>query len=89
MKKTVVQFKYPTEKLKAVRHYMGKKDTDMVAELEDALQRLYEKHVPRDVREFLETQDNQEPVRPDRPRPTNAPPQVCGNRAQEAEQHTT
>ena len=57
MKNTTVQFTYPAEKLAAIRQYMGKKDVQMSTELEDALTKLYEKHVPREVREYLESRE--------------------------------
>ncbi len=68
MKNTTVQITYPAEKLEAVRQYMGKKDADIDAELGDALTKLYEKYVPRDVREFLEARESAQADKPKRPR---------------------
>jgi hypothetical protein len=68
MKNTTVQITYPAEKLDAVRQYMGKKDADIDAELGDALAKLYEKYVPRDVREFLEVRESALADKPKRPR---------------------
>ena len=66
MKNTTVQISYPAEKLAAIRQYMGKKDADMTAELQEALAKLYEKYVPRDVREYLEAQEASKPEKPRR-----------------------
>ncbi len=46
MKKATVQITYDAEKLGAIRQYMGKKDAELQSEMEDFLQKLYEKHVP-------------------------------------------
>ena len=67
MKNATVQIAYPTEKLAAIRQYMGKKDFDMAAELSDSLTKLYERHVPRDVREYLEARESERAERPRRP----------------------
>jgi len=72
MKNAIVQITYPSEKLDAIRQYTGKKDVDMTAEMQDALTKLYEKHVPRDVREFLEAREAAQAEKP--PRPTRQAP---------------
>ena len=51
MKQAVVTIKYDEEKLNAVKQYMGKKDADFEAELNEVLGKLYEKYVPQAVRE--------------------------------------
>jgi hypothetical protein len=69
MKKATVQVSYDAEKLGAIRQYMAKKDTEFQGELED-MQKLYEKHVPAPVRDYIENRepDEQEaPRRPSRP----------------------
>jgi hypothetical protein len=51
---------------------MSKKDTELQQELEDFLQKQYDKYVPPLVREYIEARDAQEvpaPSRPTRPRP--------------------
>ena len=68
MKNTTVQITYPTEKLEAIKQYIGRKEIDMSAELQEALSRLYDKHVPRDVREFLEAREAAQGDKPQRPR---------------------
>lgn len=66
MKKATVQISYPAEKLNAIQHYMEEKGVDLKAEMEDALQKSYEKYVPKEVRAYLEIQSKKEPVKPSR-----------------------
>ncbi len=54
MKKTTIKFEYSEEKLMALESYLEKKDTDLDTELEDTIEKLYEKYVPSQVREFIE-----------------------------------
>ena len=49
-----ISLEFPAEKLEALTHFLKKKDTSVEAELSYALARLYERHVPPTVREFLE-----------------------------------
>lgn len=53
MDKTIT-LKFPAKKLEALAHFLKKKDTTVEAELGYALARLYERHVPPTVREFLD-----------------------------------
>jgi len=55
MKQAIITIKYEEEKLGALKQYMGKKDADLDAELNDVLGRLYEKYVPQAVREYIES----------------------------------
>ena len=73
MKKTAIQISYDAEKLGAIRQYMGKKDTELQTELEDFMQKLYEKHVPAPVREYIENRESDEPEAPRRPSRPAAP----------------
>ena len=73
MKKTTIQISYDAEKLGAIRQYMGKKDTELQTELEDFMQKLYEKHVPAPVREYIENRESDEPEAPRRPSRPPAP----------------
>ena len=57
MKKATVQITYDAEKLGAIRQYMGKKDAELQSEMEDFLQKLYEKHVPAPVRDYIESRE--------------------------------
>lgn len=63
MKKSVIQIKYNAEKLAALNQYMSKKETTLNLELEDAIQKLYEKHVPSAVREYIEGRNTEEKTR--------------------------
>ncbi|UWG97492.1 DUF6103 family protein [Dehalobacter sp. DCM] len=70
MKKATIQVSYDAEKLGAIRQYMAKKDTEFQSELEDFMQKLYEKHVPAPVRDYIENREPDElevPRRPSRP----------------------
>lgn len=76
MKKASIQISYDAEKLGAIKQYMGKKDAELQSELDDFMQKLYEKHVPAPVREYIENRDSEEPVQPKRPsRPSASPAQ--------------
>ncbi|WP_166083242.1 DUF6103 family protein [Erysipelothrix anatis] len=54
MKKESITVQMEGEKLRAVKRYMEKKDADLEQELCDQLQRLYEKYVPANVREYID-----------------------------------
>jgi len=54
MKNTSVTIIFEKEKLEALSFHMGKKDVDLQAELNETIQRLYEKHVPQPTREYIE-----------------------------------
>lgn len=53
MNKTIT-LEFPEKKLEALSHFLAKKDTTVDTELTYALSRLYERHVPPTVREFLD-----------------------------------
>ncbi len=46
MKKAIIQLRYDEEKLSALEKYMRKKEADLETELQQTLQKLYEKYVP-------------------------------------------
>ena len=73
MKKAAVTITFEQEKLKAVQFYMSKKDTSLDAELDEFVARLYEKFVPAQTREYIESMAEQEPAAPARPRRTPRP----------------
>lgn len=54
MKKENVSIQTESEKLRATRKYMEKKEVSLEQELADALQKLYEKYVPATVREYID-----------------------------------
>ena len=53
MKKAAINLSFDEEKLSAIRMYMTKKDADLDAELLSQLEKLYEKYVPANVRDFI------------------------------------
>ncbi len=75
MRKATIQIQYDAEKLRAIRQYKGKNEAAFNNELEDVIQKLYEKHVPAPVREYIESRDSrvkEKPKRPARPSSTAA-----------------
>ena len=54
MKKAIIQLRYDEEK------YMRKKEADLETELQQTLQKLYEKYVPPAVREYIESRESGE-----------------------------
>lgn len=64
MKQGNLAISFEEEKLAALRRYMGKKELDLEAELNDALTKLYEKHVPAPVREYIDEADAPPPAAP-------------------------
>lgn len=60
MKKAIIQLRYDEEKLSALEKYMRKKEMDLETELQQTLQKLYEKYVPTAVREYIESRESGE-----------------------------
>ena len=59
MKQETISISVDAEKLRATKKYMEKKELSIVQELADALRKLYEKHVPATVRDYIdETADD-------------------------------
>ncbi len=56
MKTTLIQIHYEMEKMEVLRQYRN--DAELKAELEAVLQALYEKNVPAEVRERIESAGN-------------------------------
>ena len=53
MKKDQINIAYDSEKLSALKMYLGQKNTTVEKELQKALDALYGKTVPAGVREFI------------------------------------
>lgn len=51
---STVQVEYDYEKLEAIRFYLQDKNTTVEHELTDALDSVYRKNVPAQVREYIE-----------------------------------
>lgn len=58
MRKTTVEFIYETDKVKALKIYLEQRGTSLEEELCKATEALYQKHVPNDVRKFIEMSDD-------------------------------
>ena len=56
--------KFDEEKQKALRHFLSLKKLDLEAELESFCTVLYKKHVPTNVRDYLELRDSATPEKP-------------------------
>lgn len=69
MKKATVSIQIEQEKLRALRFYAGKKESSLESELEEFIEKLYEKYVPAQTREYIESlgaEDSRPRLRPDR-----------------------
>lgn len=73
MKNTTLTITFSTEKLDALQFHMGKREVSLQMELNDTVQRLYEKYVPQATREYIDDrvaretaggERNRRPVRP-------------------------
>lgn len=75
MKNATLTVSFESEKLDALTYHMGKKEANLQAELNDTMQKLYEKHVPQATREYIEDRlkrdasVKEKPKRPVRPAP--------------------
>ena len=67
MKTETTSIKFDAAKAAALRHYAKKKPVDLDCELRDSLQKLYEKIVPKDVRDYLDATVEPDVERPKRP----------------------
>lgn len=72
MKKAIITVQFEQEKLRALEFYISKKDSTLEAELDDFMAKLYEKYVPAQTREYIESMEGREERMPrqTRPRPT-------------------
>ena len=70
MRKITVSIQVGAEKLRAIQFYVGRKNSTMEAELEDCVNKIYEKYVPAQTREYIESiAAPARPPRPGRPAP--------------------
>jgi hypothetical protein len=75
MKKATITISYDAEKLGAIKQYMGKKDLNVEQDMEEYLEKAYEKHVPAPVREYIASREVPKPARTNRPsRPASSTP---------------
>ena len=68
MKNATLTVTFNAEKLDALKFHMSRKDTDLQEELNDTVQKLYEKYVPQATREYLDDKISREQKVRDRPR---------------------
>ncbi len=68
MRKVTVSVQVDAEKLRAIQFYTGRKQSSMEAELEDCVNKIYEKYVPAQTREYIESIAARS-SRPSRPAP--------------------
>lgn len=54
MRDTTLTIVFNAERLDALTYHMGKKEADLQAEMNDYIQKLYEKYVPQNTREYLD-----------------------------------
>lgn len=64
MKKATITVTYDADKLQAVTLYMKQKGLSVEAELAEELELLFQKHVPANVRGFLEMCSGTKRTRP-------------------------
>lgn len=76
MKKTTITVSYDEEKYKALKMYLERKDMTTDEELIKALDILYNKTVPADVRRFLEMMSGDAPAPAPAPRMKKPKPSV-------------
>lgn len=68
MKNATLTVSFESEKLDALTYHMGKKDADLQGELNETMQKLYEKHVPQATREYIEDKLQREAAGRDKPK---------------------
>ena len=70
MRKITVSIQVDAEKLRAIQFYVGRKNSTVEAELEDCVNKIYEKYVHAQTREYIESiAAPARPPRPGRPAP--------------------
>jgi len=85
MPKATITISFEQEKLKALQFYAGKKGADLQGEMDDVMQKLYEKYVPVSTREYIESQvapPRSQPTRPSRISSSPAPTPISHARTQ-------
>lgn len=68
MKNTTMTVAFNIEKLDALTFHMVKKDANLQAELNDTIQKLYEKYVPQTTCEYIDDRISRKTVPRERPR---------------------
>lgn len=73
MKKATLTVSFDNEKLDALNYHMGKKDADLRVELQDTVQKLYEKYVPQATRDYIDDRLAREAAEKRKPKRTARP----------------
>ena len=68
MKNTTLTLSFNTEKLDALTFHMGKRDANLQEELNETVQKLYEKYVPQATREYIDDKVSRVGAARERPR---------------------
>ena len=63
--KATLQVTFPKEKLEALRFYMQEKNLVVEDELQNHMNKIYEKHVPVPTRRYLERHSSEQEVQPE------------------------
>lgn len=79
MKATNLTVSFDSEKLDALAYHMGKKDANLQSELNDTIQKLYEKHVPQATREYIDDKLSREAAAKDKPKRPVRPASSTGS----------
>ena len=77
MKKDTIAISIDAEKLRAIKKYMQKKEADLQKEMAEQLQRLYEKYVPANVREYIDEREDEE-IKPEKPKKASKTSSAAG-----------
>ena len=88
MKKATLQISFDSEKLGALKQYMAKKEASIVTELDEVMQKFYEKYVPAPVREYIESRDTEEQENSKRPACPATSPVANHSGGSQCKQHT-
>lgn len=81
IKKVPINFSFDEEKLNALKIYLAQKGVPLEDELEKAIETIYAKVVPQNVREFIEMRSGR--VTPAPKRRKKEPVAVTGNETKE------
>lgn len=86
MKNTTLTLSFNTEKLDALTFHMSKKEADLQCELNETIQKLYEKFVPQATREYIDDKVARDAEAKERPRrPARSAPRPADTYPQEGE----
>lgn len=85
MNKVNVTVSFGDDKLDALTYFMKKDNTDPQKALQAELEKLYEKYIPAEMREYLESRSaaRDRSKRPSRPAPAKVKPE-CGKVVEDA-----